>query len=278
MRIPPALYLFLYLTISLSSSIGEIPENFQKENLVAWCIVPFDAKRRGPVERAEMLTQLGIKRCAYDWRKEHVSEFEEEILQYKKNGIEFTAFWNQHDEAFRVFEKHGVQPQIWITNPSAKSGTHEEKVAAAVAKLKPVAEKAAKAGCVIGLYNHGGWGGEPENLIAVCRELRKAGFEKTGIVYNFHHAHDRIETLAEDLERMKPYLLCVNLNGMQTTPDPKILPIGEGEHEAKMIRHLAANYRGAVGILDHRKEIDAKEALEANLSGLRKILAASQEE
>ena len=28
---------------------------FDKHNLVAWCIVPFDAKNRGPSERAEML-------------------------------------------------------------------------------------------------------------------------------------------------------------------------------------------------------------------------------
>ena len=47
-------------------------ELFRKENLVAWCIVPFDKNKRGPVERAEMLKDLGIKKVAYDWRAEHV--------------------------------------------------------------------------------------------------------------------------------------------------------------------------------------------------------------
>ncbi|MDD4269390.1 MAG: hypothetical protein PHO07_12155 [Pirellulales bacterium] len=28
------------------------PNLFDKENLVAWCMVPFDAARRGPEERA----------------------------------------------------------------------------------------------------------------------------------------------------------------------------------------------------------------------------------
>ena len=28
------------------------PDIYAPENLVAWCIVPFDAKKRGPVERA----------------------------------------------------------------------------------------------------------------------------------------------------------------------------------------------------------------------------------
>ena len=34
-------------------------EIFAKDNLVAWCIVPFDAKKRGPSARAEMLGRLG---------------------------------------------------------------------------------------------------------------------------------------------------------------------------------------------------------------------------
>ena len=32
---------------------------FQRDQLVAWCIVPFDGKKRGPVERAEMLARIG---------------------------------------------------------------------------------------------------------------------------------------------------------------------------------------------------------------------------
>ena len=75
-----------------------------RENLVAWCIVPFDAKKRGPEARAKMLVDLGLKRSAYDWRSQYVSEFEEEILQYKKHGIEFFAFWNAHPDAFKLFK------------------------------------------------------------------------------------------------------------------------------------------------------------------------------
>ena len=49
---------------------------FQRENIAAWCIVPFDSKQRGPVERAEMLNRLGITKLAYDWRAEHIPTFE----------------------------------------------------------------------------------------------------------------------------------------------------------------------------------------------------------
>ena len=29
---------------------AELPDNFDRGKLVAWCIVPFDAKKRGPEE------------------------------------------------------------------------------------------------------------------------------------------------------------------------------------------------------------------------------------
>ena len=46
---------------------------YAKQNLIAWCIVPFDNKNRTPEERAQMLNKLGINKLAYDWREKHVS-------------------------------------------------------------------------------------------------------------------------------------------------------------------------------------------------------------
>lgn len=85
---------------------AEVPANMKVDSLSPWCVVPFDAKKRGPEARAKMLARLGFKRCAYDWRGEHVKDFEEEILQYKKHGIEFFAFWAGHEEAYKLFQKH----------------------------------------------------------------------------------------------------------------------------------------------------------------------------
>ena len=86
----------------------EVAKVWARDNLVAWCIVPFDAKKRGPAERAAMVAKLGLKRVAYDWRGEHVATFEEEILQYKKHGIEFFAFWSWHDAIEPLIRKHGM--------------------------------------------------------------------------------------------------------------------------------------------------------------------------
>jgi hypothetical protein len=267
-------------TLAGRSDQADIPANFQKENLIAWCIVPFDIKKRTPAERASMLVDLGLTRVAYDWRKEHVAEFEEEILQYKKHGLEYFAFWNEHDEAFRLFEKHGLRPQVWKTNPSPKSGNQKEKVILAADQLEPLAKRTAGLGSRFGLYNHGGWGGEPENMVAVCKELHRRGFKHVGIVYNFHHAHDRVNNFPKVLEVVKPYLLCLNLNGMlpltadvEENRKNKIIPIGSGNYESQMIKAvIKSGYDGPVGILGHIATQDVAKSLQDNLDGLEQLL------
>ena len=251
---------------------SEIKKNLLRENLVPWCIVPFDASKRSPEERAKMLVQLGVKRSAYDWRSQHVPEFEEEILQYKKHGIEFFAFWGGHEKAFELFQKHGIHPQIWKTLRSPKSGTHEEKIRSAKEAMIPLAKRTAQIGCKLGLYNHGGWGGEPENLVAVCKALRADGHGHVGIVYNWHHGHGRINEWKDDLALMKPFLHCLNLNGMNTGAKPKILALGKGEHEERMLKILIeSGYEGPIGILDHQNHLDAEESLRINLEGLQSL-------
>lgn len=261
----------------LSSLADEAPAPesvFAKGNLVAWCIVPFDAAKRGPEERAEMLVRLGIKRVAYDWRQEHVPTFEQEILAYKKRGLEYFAFWSWHPDMAALIAKHAIRPQIWITVPSPKAESQEEKVEAAANRLIPLVDQTGKLGCKLGLYNHGGWGGEPENLVAVCRGLRdKTDAEHVGIVYNFHHGHGHIADFTESLALMQPYLLCLNLNGMNNGAQPKILPVGRGEHDRRMLEIVQkSGYRGPIGILDHRGELDAEESLRQNLDGLEDML------
>ncbi|MDC0934972.1 TIM barrel protein [Pirellulales bacterium] len=248
-------------------------DNLATENLVAWCIVPFDAKHRDPAERAEMLKRLGLRRVAYDWREQHVPTFEQEILEYKKQGLEYFAFWDWHPDMLELVKKHKIHPQFWLMMPNQETGSQDEKVEAAARALLPKVEQAHQLGCKIGLYNHGSWAGEPENLVAVCRWLREhAGADHVGIVYNFHHAHDRIDDFAKAFSEVQQYLLCLNLNGMNRDAKPKILPIGQGEFEKEMIEIVRkSDYKGPIGILDHREEIDAEESLRQNLQGLARL-------
>lgn len=247
-----------------------------QDNLVAWCIVPFDAAQRGPEARAKMLHELGIKSCAYDWREKHVPTFEQEILAYKKYGIEFFAFWGVHEQAFDLFRKYELTPQIWrtLTEPSG-TGNQETKINQATKTLLPLAIATKQLGSKLALYNHGGWGGEPTNLVAVCKSLHQLGHEHVGIAYNFHHGHEHIADFPESLKLMLPYLHCVNLNGMNAGAQPKILGIGKGQHEKEMIKTLLeSGYHGRIGILDHRPELDALKSLQENLDGLATMRAA----
>jgi len=66
---------------------------FAPTNLVAWCIVPFDSKKRGPEERAAMLEQLGFKLFAYDYRAEHVPTFDAEMDALQRHHIKLLAWW-----------------------------------------------------------------------------------------------------------------------------------------------------------------------------------------
>ncbi len=260
---------------AVSTSVGaEGPEIFQRDNLVAWCIVPFDAKKRSPVQRAEMIKRLGLSRVAYDWREEHVASFEEEILEYKKRGIEYFAFWAVHEEAFRLFEKHDIHPQIWSMLPAPPEGTQEVKVETVAKAMLPLVDRTRKMGCKLAIYNHGGWHGEPENMVAVCQWLREhADAAHVGIVYNFHHGHEHIPRFTEALKNMLPYLHCLNINGMNDNAQPKILPVGEGSHDLKMLQFIVdCGYDGPIGILDHRSELDAEESLKQNLTGLEKLV------
>jgi hypothetical protein len=245
---------------------------FKRHNLVAWCIVPFDAKNRTPSERAEMLKKLGFTKLAYDWRDQHVPAFEEEILQCKKHGIEYFAFWGTHDKAFQLFARYGMHPQIWQTLGSPKAATQAERVAAAARQMMPLVERTARMKCKLGLYNHGDWGGEPENLVAVCKLLRdqhKAGH--VGIVYNLHHGHGHITDFEQSLKIMSPYLLCLNLNGMNTG-GRKILQLGAGEHDVKLLKLIAASgYHCPIGIIGHTSD-DVELRLRDNLDGLNWIL------
>ena len=272
-----ALFVFFYDAPSCTAQDKPKKDIFARDNLVAWCIVPFDGKKRGPAERAAMCARLGLKKVAYDWRNEHVASFEQEIIEYKKNGLEYFAFWGAHEDAFRLFEKYDLHPQIWtmLPAPTPKAVTQDERVKEAATAMLPLLERARTLKCKVGLYNHGGWHGEPENLIAVCEYLRKHhAADHVGIIYNQHHAHDRIDDFTAVVTKLKPYLLCLNLNGMTREGDKrgqKILPLGEGDLDVTLLRGIrSSGYIGPIGIIGHTQD-DVEQRLQDNLDGLEWI-------
>jgi sugar phosphate isomerase/epimerase len=227
-----------------------------------------------------MLKKLGFKKFAYDWRAEHLPTFDEEVGLLKKADIELTAVWfpatlnADAKTLLAVIEKHKTTPQLWVMFAEPPAKDQAAKVRDAARALKPVVEAAAKLGCKVALYNHGGWAGEPENQIAVIEEL---AFKNVGIVYNQHHGHDHLARFPELLRKMKPHLLALNLNGMVKGGDKagkKILPLGVGDLDLGLLRAISeSGYTGPIGILGHTQD-DAAERLADNLDGLAWLKAS----
>lgn len=278
-----------FICFSLWSDAAKAQFNdkpFAKDNLMAWCIVPFDAAKRSPEDRAAMLKELGIKHFAYDYRAEHVPTFEREIVALKNNGVELSAWWFPgalNDEAkliLGLLEKHDLHPQLWVMgggDANMNAADADKFANAEVERIRPIAVAAQKIGCKVGLYNHGGWFGQPENQVELVRRIN---MPNVGIVYNLHHAHDQLDRLPEVLAKIKPYLLVLNINGMQTDGErlgKKILPIGQGDRDEEVLKTIAASgYTGPIGILNHTDE-DAKTRLVANIDGLTALVSKLKE-
>jgi sugar phosphate isomerase/epimerase len=256
------------------------PGLFDRPNLVAWCIVPFDSAQRTPALRAEMLDRLGIHRFAYDWRDEHLPTFDAEIEQLHKHKIELTAVWfpttldSDAQTILDALARHKIKTQLWVTGggePTSTAQEQAERVKSEADRIRPIAEAAHKIGCTVALYNHGAWFGEPENQIAVINEL---GMPNVGIVYNLHHGHHQMDRFEKLLATVKPHLLAINLNGMVHNGEAlgkKILVIGQGDQDRRLLEIIKkSGWRGPVGILNHTDE-DAETRLKANLAGLERI-------
>lgn len=279
--LPFGLLLSATLSGVLPSRAAEKNDLFAKANLVAWCIVPFDSKKRGPEERAAMLEKLGVHKFVYDYRAEHIPTFDAEMEALKRHHIELVGWWfptslnGEARQILDVIKRHGMTKcDLWVMGGGAPIKSAEEqkqRVDAEAARLKPIAEEAAKLGVRVGLYNHGSWFGEPENQIEIIEWLKQDGITNVGIVYNLHHGHEHMARFAELLQKMKPYLICLNVNGMSKAGDKngqKILPIGAGDDDLRVFKIIKdSGWYGPVGILNHTNE-DAEARLQDNLDGL----------
>ena len=148
---PPA------LVVSLSRPAPDAAENaiaesakrlYNRDNLIAWCIVPFDSKKRGPEERATMLQKLGLTHFAYDWRAEHIPSFDAEVEALDAHGVALDAFWVSPGELNResriildLLKRHGKKAQLWVLldlgNDRVHGAEQDRRVETAALKFAP---------------------------------------------------------------------------------------------------------------------------------------------
>lgn len=257
---------------------------FSKNNLLAWCVVPYDSKKRNAEERAAMLNDLGITSFVYDWRAQDLPNMEHEFATLKKYNIALKGIWfwvngsKDHllDEAnetiLKTLAKTNTKTVLWLSFPNKyfESLPDEQKIQKAVKTIQYIHKRAAEIGCTMALYNHEDWFGAPANEVKI---IEASGLKDVGIIYNFHHGHAQVDDFDNILKVTKPYLQTVNLNGMKGN-EFNILPLGEGDHELALMKKLkASGFNGSIGIIGHTENEDVKVVLERNLAGLKKLLA-----
>ena len=265
MKILPLLLVIMLIPALLRAQVASAgatspDELFAPKNLQAWCVVPFDAKKRGPEERAEMLQRLGFTRFVYDWREKDIPTFDAEIEAMKKHGVEVTAWWSPTDprdpvllKTLEVFKRQNVHPQLWEMGGGAPVKTpaeQQQRVEQEAERIRQIAELARPYGSKVGLYNHGGWFGQTDNQVAVVERIERLGVTDVGIVYNFSHGHGDIADFPAIWKRMQPYVIAVNVTGMVKDGESKIMPPSQGEFELDMLRVvLSGGWRGPIGLI-----------------------------
>ena len=280
---PLRIFLIFTLFATLSACSSDKQPALDMDNYFAWCIVPFDSQNRTPAQRMEMLKKLGFQSYAYDWRQKHLAEMKEEFNLAKQNNIHVSAVWMWIDVAdsvghlsadnetiLEILKDTELKTQLWMGISEAYFAglSEEESMAKAVAMVSYLSDRAAALGCKVGLYNHGGWFGDPVNQVKLINAMPG---KSLGIIFNFHHAHELLDQYPALVDVMLPYLWAVNLNGMKAE-GPKILPIGSGDREGWMMNVLKEKgFTGPFGILGHVDDADVKIILEQNLEGLRSL-------
>jgi sugar phosphate isomerase/epimerase len=249
---------------------------FARTNITAWCVVPFDSKKRGPVERAEMLHRLGFQNFAYDWRAKDVPTFDREVEALKRQGVRLVAWWfptEAEDPNARVIlevcRRQGIHPQLWVMGsgaPTRDAAEQSQRIEQESERIRKIVALATPYGCPVELYNHNGWFGESENEVAVIERLKQKGIQGIGMIYNFSHAHTDVPRFAAIWKRIQPYVVAVNVTGM--VADEHLLAPSQGNHELEMLRIIqTSGWFGPIGVIAEQGG-DAEVTLSDDLTGL----------
>ncbi len=285
--------LYSILLIACDPQSNDVPSQnaqiFAKSNLHVWAYEEYDAVDRTPEEHAQALVDLGIDKAGYISRNaERVSEFEVYLKAYREAGIELIAVWTpihtdapleevQVREFFEVVDRHGLNIQWWLTLEQDFDAMPEaDRVDDALARLRPLVERANRSNCRLVIYGHGPhrWFTQAENEIELVERLKsEMPSAELGIVYNFHQSHAQMGRLQSVLPQLQRHLVALNLNGMRSD-FTKIERIGRGDREREMLKIICeSGWQGPTGIIAHDRNQDAADVLQENMDGLKTILS-----
>ncbi len=286
-------FLVLIASRTRSESAGGL---WAHNNLVAWMVTPpWDAKARGPEERVQMLEKLGFKNYAFMPHDKDILTYDAEIEALRRHGINLLAwrFYLDADDpvakaTLETFKRHNVHPRLWVSQslrmnlpkPNGKMSAEEQhelsmqlrredltkapqelRVKQEADRINSLVKLAAPYGIKVALYNHNGWFGMMDNQVAIIERLKQLGVTDVG-----NELHDDTLNFPELWKTIKPYVVTVNITGMQTDGD--LVYPSQGDSEFDMMRTIErSGWRGHVGLIAE-KGGDAEMTLRNYLVGL----------
>jgi len=152
----------------------------------------------------------------------------------------------------------------------------QEKIEREARRIKKLADFAARYHCKVAIYNHRGWFGMVDSELAIIHRLEQIGVKNVGMVYNFSHSrdslHDDAKNFAPLWQKMRPYVLAVNVVGLSEIHDV-VLP-SAGDYEISMMRTIQnSGWRGPIGVIGGLGPGDAEQNLRDNLVGINWLAA-----
>lgn len=134
--------------------------------------------------------------------------------------------------------------------PTKNANEQEERIQAEATRIQKIVKLAAPYHCDVHLYNHNGWFGQTDNQIAVIKKLGNVAITHVGMIYNFSHGHQDVEHFAAIWQRMQPYVVAVNITGMEQGGEERIIPPAQGTDELAMLSVIqASGWRGPIGLI-----------------------------
>ncbi len=166
---------------------------------------------------------------------------------------------------------------VWVTlsgaklKPSDPSGDE-----AALARLRPLAEKAREAGLKLAIYPHVGfWAERVEDAVRVADRLDRP---EVGVTFNLCHflKKDKPENLETRLKAALPRLFVVTINGADTDGtdwDRLIQPLDRGSFDVRRVLRVLqeGHFAGPIGVQGFGVPGDKKTNLERSMRAWNKL-------
>lgn len=268
---------------SRAAEAGTTPTVAPSREIFPFCIDWHDSRKRGFVEQAAMLKELGYAGVGHIW----LDQVAERLKSLDAQGlrlfqitmvVEVDPAKQPYDPRFRdvlaLVRGRKVQFDLLVNGARPSDPTHDER---AVEILRGMSALAVDSGAQLLLYPHqGSWIERIEDSIRVAEKVDRPN---VGVMFNLCHwlRVDAGRDYRPLLERAGSRLWGVSINGADTRDekpgwDRYIQSLDRGDFDVRgLLRALdAVGYRGPIGLQCYGIGGDTREHLERSMAVWRR--------